>query len=137
MSEKTRTRTPYSAEEKAEIVMAVLTRKTTIQKVAQEKGGAPTLISLWKKQAEDAIFDRFANTRPGRRKVEPTAEDAREELREARIAARTAKTRATRLETALKNTKARAAALENGVRALAAEMGCKVVKAMRPRRRKA
>ena len=49
MSEKTRTRTPYSAEEKAEIILAVLTRKTTIQKIAKEKNIAATLVSLWKK----------------------------------------------------------------------------------------
>jgi hypothetical protein len=33
--------------------------------------------------------------------------------------------------------KARAAALEAGIRGLAAEMGCKLVKATRPRRKKA
>lgn len=137
MSEKTRTRTPYSAEEKTEIILAVLTRKTTIQKIAKEKNIAATLVSLWKKQAEDAILDRFASTRPGRRKVEVTPDDIKEELRKARIEARTAKTRATRLETALKNAKARVAALEGGVRDLAAVMGSKLVKAVRPRRKKA
>ena len=137
MSEKTRTRTPYSAEEKAEIILAVLTRKTTIQKIAKEKNIAATLVSLWKKQAEDAILDRFASTRPGRRKVEVTPDDIKEELRKARIEARTAKTRATRLETALKNAKARVAALEGRVRDLAGVMGCKLVKAVRPRRKKA
>ncbi|MBQ2869572.1 MAG: transposase [Akkermansia sp.] len=137
MSEKTRTRTPYSAEEKAEIILAVLTRKTTIQKIAKEKNIAATLVSLWKKQAEDAILDRFASTRPGRRKVEVTPDDIKEELRKARIEARTAKTRATRLETALKNAKTRVAALEGSVRDLAGVMGCKLVKAVRPRRKKA
>lgn len=137
MSEKTRTRTPYSAEEKSEIILAVMNRKTTIQKIAKEKGIAPTLVSLWKKQAEDAIKERFASTRPGRRKVEPTADDVKEGLRASRVEARTAKTRATRLETSLKNTKARVAALEAGVRELAAVMGCKLVKETRPRRKKA
>ncbi len=137
MSEKTRTRTPYSAEEKTEIILAVLTRKKTIQKIAEEKNIAPTLVSLWKKQAEDAIFERFAGTRPGRRKVELSADDVKEELRAARIEARTAKTRATRLDASLKAAKTRVAALENGVRDLAATMGCKVVKAVRPRRKKA
>ena len=61
----------------------------------------------------------------------------KEELRKARIEARTSKTRATRLETSLKVVKARAAALEAGIRGLAAEMGCKLVKATRPRRKKA
>lgn len=137
MSEKTRTRTPYSAEEKSEIILAVMNRKTTIQKIAKEKGIAPTLVSLWKKQAEDAIKERFASTRPGRRKVEITADDIKGDLRTARIDARTAKTRATRLETSLKNAKARVAALEAAVRELAGVMGCKLVKETQPRRKKA
>ncbi len=136
MSEKTRTRTPYTAEEKTEIILAVMNRKTTIQKIAKEKNIAPTLVSLWKKQAEDAILERFASTRPGRRKTEVTPDDVKDELRKARIEARTAKTRATRLEAALKNAKSRVAALESGVRDFAAVMGCKLVKAVRPRRKK-
>ncbi|MBQ6940982.1 MAG: transposase [Akkermansia sp.] len=137
MSDKSRTRTPYSAEEKAQIVLAVLHHKTSIQKIAGEKNIAPTLVSLWKKQAEDAILDRFVSTRPGRRKVEATPDDIKDELRAARLEARTAKTRATRLETSLKASKARVAALEAGIRDLAAVMGCKLVKATRPRRKKA
>ena len=137
MSDKSRTRTPYSAEEKAQIVLAVLHHKTSIQKIAGEKNIAPTLVSLWKKQAEDAILHRFVSTRPGRRKVEATPDDIKDELRAARLEARTAKTRATRLETSLKASKARVAALEAGIRDLAAVMGCKLVKATRPRRKKA
>ena len=136
MSEKSRTRTTYAPEEKVEIIMAVLTRKTTIQKVAKEKNVAPTLISLWKKQAEEAILERFVDSRPGRRKVEVSADDVKEELRAARIVARTAKTRATRLEAALKTAKARVAELEQGVRNMAATMGCKLAKAKRPLRQK-
>jgi transposase-like protein len=137
MSEKSKTRTSYTPEEKTEIILAVMNRKTTIQKIAKEKGIAPTLVSLWRKQAEDAIMERFAGTRPGRRKMEVAPDDVKEELRKARIEARTSKTRATRLETSLKVVKARAAALEAGIRGLAAEMGCKLVKATRPRRKKA
>ena len=137
MSDKSRTRTPYSAEEKAQIVLAVLHHKTSIQKIAGEKNIAPTLVSLWKKQAEDAILDRFVSTRPGRRKVEATPDDIKDELRAARLEARTAKTHATRLETSLKASKARVAALEAGIRDLAAVMGCKLVKATRPHRKKA
>lgn len=137
MSKENRTRTTYSAEEKMEMILAVMSRKTTIQKLSKEKNVAATLVSLWKKQAEEAILERFAGRRPGRRKVEASADEVKDELRLARIAARTAKTRATRLENALKNAKARAAALENGVKTLAAEMGCKMVKAARPRRKKA
>lgn len=137
MSENTKTRTPYSAEEKAQIVLAVLNHKNSIQKIASEKNIAPTLISLWKKQAEDAILDRFVSTRPGRRKVETSPEDIKEELRLARVEARTAKTRATRLESSLKAAKARVSALESSVRDLASVMGCKLVKSTRPRRKKA
>jgi transposase-like protein len=137
MSEKSKTRTSYTPEEKTEIILAVMNRKTTIQKIAKEKGIAPTLVSLWRKQAEDAIMERFAGTRPGRCKMEVAPDDVKEELRKARIEARTSKTRATRLETSLKVAKARAAALEAGIRGLAAEMGCKLVKATRPRRKKA
>lgn len=137
MSENTKTRTSYTPEEKAEIILAVMNRKTTIQKIAKEKGIAPTLVSLWKKQAEDAILERFVGTRPGRRKAEVSPDEVKGELRGARIDARTAKTRATRLEASLKAAKARIAVLEEGVRGMAAEMGCKLVKATRPRRKKA
>lgn len=137
MSEKTRTRTAYTPEDKVEIILAVLGRKATIQKIAKEKNIAPTLVSLWKKQAEDAILERFAGTRPGRRKAEVTPEDVKGDLRTARIEARTAKTRATRLENSLKNAKARVAALEAGVRELAGAMGCKLTKTVRHRRKKA
>lgn len=135
MSEKTRTRVVYSAEEKAEIILAVMNRKTSIQKIAAEKNIAPTLVSLWKKQAEDAVLDRFANTHPGRRKLEPSMDDIKEELRVARIEARTSKTRATRLEASVKNMKARVAELEAGVREMAAAMGCKLVKSTRRRKK--
>lgn len=137
MTEKPRTRTPYTPQEKAEIVLAVLTRKTTIQKIAKERNIAATLVSLWKKQAEDAIHERFASSKPGRRKAEVSADDVKEELRAARVAARTSKTRATRLEAALKKAKTRAAELEAGTRELAAIMGCKLVKSDRVRRKKA
>lgn len=137
MSENTRKRASYTPEEKVEIILAVMSRKTTIQKIAKEKNVAPTLVSLWKKQAEDAILERFVGTRPGRRKIEVSPEDMKGNLRKARIEARTAKTRATRLESALKNAKERVAALESGVRAMAASMGCKLAKSERARRKKA
>lgn len=137
MSDKTKTRTTYTPEEKTEIILAVMSGKKKIQQVAQEKNVAATLISLWKKQAEDAILERFSSRKPGRRKVEVSADDMKEELRSARVAARTSKTRATRLEGSLKNAKTRIAELENGARNLAAIMGCKLVKSTRARRRKA
>ena len=136
MDDKMKTRTTYTPEEKTEIIMAVMSRKTTIQKVAEEKKIAATLVSLWKKQAEEAILERFASRRPGRRKAEVNPEDVKGELRSSRIAARTAKTRATRLDAALKTAKARVAELEGAVRAMAAVMGCKLVKAKKAKSRK-
>lgn len=137
MSDTTKTRTTYTPEEKTEIILAVMSGKKKIQQVAQEKNVAATLISLWKKQAEDAILERFSSRKPGRRKVEVSADDMKEELRAARVAARTSKTRATRLEGSLKTAKARIAELETGARNLASIMGCKLVKSARPRRKKA
>ncbi len=137
MTEKTKIRASYTPEEKTQIILAVMNRKTTIQKVAAEKKIAATLVSLWKKQAEDAIMERFANSRPGRRKVELSSDEMKVEVRKTRIAARTSKTRATRLESSLKNAKARIAELEAAVRDMAAVMGCKLVKAKRSRAKKA
>ena len=71
------------------------------------------------------------------RKAETSPEEVKGDLRKARIDARTSKTRATRLDVSLKNAKSRIAALEAGVRDLAAEMGFKLVKSTRPRRKKA
>ena len=137
MSENTKTRTSYTPEEKAEIILAVMNRKTTIQKIANQKGIAPTLVSLWKKQAEDAILERLVGTRPGRRKAEVSPEEMKGELRGARIDARTAKTRATRLENSLKAARERIAMLENAIAELASVAGCKTAaKPVRPRRRK-
>lgn len=137
MTEKTKIRASYTPEEKTQIILAVMNRKTTIQKVAAEKKIAATLVSLWKKQAEDAIMERFANSRPGRRKVELSSDEMKVEVRKTRIAARTFKTRATRLESSLKNAKARIAELEAAVRDMAAVMGCKLVKVKRSRAKKA
>lgn len=137
MSENTKTRTSYTPEEKTEIILAVMNRKTTIQKIAKEKNIAATLVSLWKKQAEDAILERFSSSRPGRRKVEPSVDDIKGDVRAARVDARTAKTRATRLETSLKTARARIALLEKAINDLAGVMGCKLVKQVRSRRKKA
>ena len=131
MADTNKARATYAPEEKAEIVLAVMNRKVTIQKIAKEKGVAATLVSLWKKQAEDAVLERFTGTRPGRRKVDVAPEDMKEELRKARIEARTAKTRATRLEQALKKNREKVAVLERGVRGLVESMGGKVVKSTR------
>ena len=136
MSENSKSRTSYKPEEKAAIVLSVMNRKTTIQKVCKDKQIAATLISLWKKQAEEAILERFTNSRPGRRKQEPSSEDIKGGIRAARVDARTAKTRATRLENSLKTARERIAMLENAIAELACAAGCKVVKPERVRGKK-
>lgn len=137
MSEKIKTRTSYTPEEKAEIVLAVMSRKAKIQNIAKEKNIAATLVSLWKKQAEDAVLERFSSSRPGRRKIEPNADDMKGDIRSARLAARTAKTRATRLEASLKSARARIATLEKAIQELAELAGCKTNKTTRASRKKA
>ncbi len=120
----------YTAQEKTEIVLRILQkgRDNTIQKVAAEKNIVPTLISLWKKQAEEAILKRFENATPGRRKsVEPKAA-LKEDARATRVELRRAKTRATRAENKLKGVTERLAVLEQGVTAMSTAMGCKLVK---------
>lgn len=126
--------TTYTPEEKKEMILAVMGRKTTIQKLAAEKGIAATLISLWKKQAEEAIAARFQPQPRGRRKavVKPASTDVRKLKGELRKA----KARATRMETSLKKAKARISVLENGVSNLAASMGCKLTRTRSPRRGK-
>ena len=137
MSENTKSRTSYTPEEKTTIVLSVMNRKTTIQKVCKEKQIAATLISLWKKQAEEAILERFASSRPGRRKLEPSADDIKGGIRAARVDARTAKTRATRLENSLKAARERIAMLETAIAELASVAGCKTAaKPVRTRRSK-
>lgn len=129
-----KTHTTYTPEEKTNMIIAVLSRKTTIQKLSAEKGIAATLISLWKKQAEDAISARFQPQPRGRRKAVETVEKA--DVRKLKGELRKAKTRATRGETALKKAKERIATLETGVTALASAMGCKLTRTRKPRRAK-
>lgn len=129
-----KTHTTYTPEEKKSMILAVLSRKTTIQKLSAEKGIAATLISLWKKQAEDAIAARFQPQPRGRRKSVETVEKS--DARKLKSEVRKAKTRATRAEHALKASKERTAALESGINALAAAMGCKLTRTRRPRRSK-
>ena len=129
-----KTHTTYTPEEKKSMILAVLSRKTTIQKLAAEKGIAATLISLWKTQAEDAIAARFQPQPRGRRKSVETVEKG--DTRKLKGEVRKAKARATRAENALKASKERTAALESGINALASAMGCKLTRARRPRRSK-
>ncbi|MBQ3241180.1 MAG: hypothetical protein IJB00_08380 [Akkermansia sp.] len=120
----------YTAKEKTEIVLRILQkgRDNTIQKVAAEKNIVPTLISLWKKQAEEAILKRFENATPGRRKSTEAKAEVKEDARAAKAELRRVRTRATKAENKLKEVSERLVTLEQGVNAMSAAMGCKLVK---------
>lgn len=125
-----KTHNTYTADEKTKIILEILSRKTSIQKIAKEKNIAPTLVSLWKKQAEDAIVARFQPQPRGRRKsVAPKAVEPKAAVREMKAELRKARAKATRTEGALKKAKAQLAVLETGVNALADAMGCTLRKA--------
>ncbi len=117
-----------------QIVLDILTRKTTIQKVARAKGIAPTLISLWKKQGLDAMLARFQPQPKGRRKSLPEGSAAEGLTRAARSEARAAKIRAAHLENSLREARARLQEVEQQVQAMAAAMGCKLVRERKPRK---
>ena len=127
-------RASYSAEEKLAIVKMVLARKRSIQDIAKDKGIAATLISLWKKQAEDAMSARFRPQPKGRRKVEKPVEVVTVDTKSLKNDARKAKIRASHLEASLKETKARCARLEEQVGALVTTLGCRMVKVRTPRK---
>ena len=118
----------YTPEEKKQIVLDVLSRKTTIQKIAAKKNIAPTLISLWKKQAEDAVYARFQPQPRGRRKAAAaaTAVQPKASMTELRAELRKTRTKLTRTETALKAARERLEGLERGVKGMAEVMGCKL-----------
>ncbi|MDO5470768.1 MAG: transposase [Akkermansia sp.] len=127
-------RASYTPEEKLQIVRAVLSKKTTIQKVAKEKQIAPTLISLWKKQAEDAMMARFQPQPKGRRKITPAVAPADADTRSLKNEARKAKIKAAHLEASVKEMKARCAKLEDLLSGLTATLGYKMVKARTSRK---
>lgn len=117
----------YTPEEKKQIILDVLSRKTTIQKIAAKKNIAPTLISLWKKQAEDAVYARFQPQPRGRRKSVATAEvQPKASTTELRAELRKTRSKLTRTENALKAAQKRLADLEGGVKSMAEAMGCKL-----------
>lgn len=117
----------YTPEEKKQIVLDVLSRKTTIQKIAAKKNIAPTLISLWKKQAEDAVYARFQPQPRGRRKaVAVTTAQPKASTMELRAELRKTRTKLTRTENALKAARERLEGLESGVKGMAEAMGCKL-----------
>lgn len=127
-------RASYTPEEKLQIVRAVLSKKTTIQKVAKEKQIAPTLISLWKKQAEDAMMARFQPQPKGRRKITPAVAPADADTRSLKNEARKDKIKAAHLEASVKEMKARCAKLEDLLSGLTATLGYKMVKARTSRK---
>lgn len=126
-------RASYTPEEKLKIIKAIFSKKVSIQTIAKEKGIAPTLISLWKKQAEDAMEARFQPQPKGRRKSAPVAVPG-EGDRAIKNDARKAKIKAAHLEASLRDMKARCAKLEEQVAAMAANFGCRLVKVRTPRK---
>ncbi len=125
-------RASYTTEEKLAIVREVLSRKCSIQHIAKEKNIAPTLISLWKKQAEDAMEARFRPQPKGRRKLEKNEVPVTPQLRAAKNDARKAKIKASHLDASLKEAKSRISELEQQISSLVAVLGYKLVKARRP-----
>lgn len=129
-------RASYTPEEKLKIIMDVLSKKVSIQKVAEDKKIAPTLISLWKKQAEDAMMARFQPQPKGRRKSKPEPAPMDADSRALKNEARKAKIKAAHLEASLKEMKARYAKLESQIGALVSTMGSRMVKVRTPRKQK-
>ncbi|MGN0865757.1 MAG: transposase [Akkermansia sp.] len=126
----------YTPEEKKQIILDVLSRKTTIQKIAAKKNIAPTLISLWKKQAEDAVYARFQPQPRGRRKAVVVAEaQPKASTTALRAELRKTRTKLTRTENALKAARERLEGLERGVKGMAETMGCKLRPSAAERRR--
>lgn len=117
-----------------EIVMAVLTKKKKIQAIAKEKNIAPTLISLWKKQAEDAILERFKPQPKGRRKQEPAPDEVAGEVKELKNAARKSRIKAAHLESSVRDLKATVGKMESFLQDLAEHFGYTLVRTPRPRK---
>lgn len=131
-----KTRTNYSAEFKMEVIRAVISRETTIQKIAKEKGLSATLISLWKRQAEEAAMERFQPQPRGRKKAPITPEEVAAGTQSIRREKRIAKTKAAHLEIALRAANEKLAALEKIVATMAGQYGCRLVRERTRRKRK-
>lgn len=127
-------RASYTAQEKLAIVKKVLSRKHSIQDVAKEKGIAATLISLWKKQAEEAMAARFEPQPKGRRKAVKPAEETAADTKSLKNEARKAKIKAAHLDASLKEAKKRVSVLEQQLASLCQALGYKLVKARKPRK---
>ncbi len=118
-----------------EIVLSILSKKSNIQKISKQKGIAATLISLWKKQALDAMAARLQPQPKGRRKVvaEVATTASSADLKAARNEARNAKIRAAHLEHSLREAREKLAGVEAQLQSLAAIMGCTVAKERKTR----
>ena len=131
-----KTRTNYTPEFKMEIIRAIANPRISIQKIAKEKGVAPTLISLWKRQADDAVMARFQPQPKGRKKLSDNPEKVASDLQGVRREKRNAKIKASHLENSLRDTQEKLSAVEATLSALAEQLGYKLVKARTTRRSK-
>lgn len=126
-------RATYTSEQKMSIVLRVLSHKNSIQEVAAETGVAPTLISLWKKQAELAIAERFLPQPRGRRKAVKTQQDMSSEMKVLKSAARKARHKVSRLELALAASKKHISTLERKLADIAEQLGFRLVRERKTR----
>lgn len=131
-----KTRTTYTPEFKMEIIRAIANPRISIQKIAKEKGVAATLISLWKRQADDAVRARFQPQPKGRKKAKDNPEKVASDLQGVRREKRNAKIKASHLENSLRDTQAKLSTVEAMLSTLAEQLGYKLVKVRTPRRTK-
>ena len=131
-----KTRSSYSPEFKMEIIRAIANPRISIQQVAKEKNVAATLISLWKRQAEDAVKARFQPQPKGRKKIKDNPEKVASDLQGVRREKRNAKIKVSHLENSLRDTQAKLNAMEAMLTTMAEQLGYKLVKTRTPRRGK-
>ena len=59
----TKQRNHYSADFKAKVALAAIKGQQTVNEIAASYGVHPNQVSLWKKQAQEAVPDTFSNHR--------------------------------------------------------------------------
>ncbi len=131
-----KTRATYTPEFKMEILRAIANPRISIQKIAKEKGVAATLISLWKRQADEAVMSRFQPQPKGRKKVKDSPEKVASALQGARREKRNARIKASHLENSLRDTQAKLSAMEAMLSTMVEQLGYRMVKIRTPRRNK-
>ncbi|MBQ1959989.1 MAG: hypothetical protein II349_00495, partial [Akkermansia sp.] len=94
------------------------------------------LISLWKRQADDAVRARFQPQPKGRKKTKDTPEKVASDLQGVRREKRNAKIKASHLENSLRDTQAKLSTVEAMLSTMAEQLGYKLVKVRTPRRGK-